>query len=149
MEKFRKITIILMAGLLAACGQAVKTFSPTAIIVSQTTPSANPLPTATPTILPPTATLIPTRIPPTPRPTLSPLDIAGMVMTELTIGETDANSPNGFCGWKRILAWPSSETVSLKYGNQFFTYVTISCGNQEKPWILMDKWAEAGLGFRS
>ena len=51
------------------------------------------------------------------------------------------------CEWSRTLAWPILEAASLKYDNQFFTYVTISCGNQATPWVLVDKWTEAGLGY--
>jgi len=142
--KPRGLFLILAALLLSAC-QAVKNTTQTS------------LPTNPPTLLPATQTPIPsqTNIPPTklptytlppPRPTLSPLDIASSILTELSIDETHDSSPNGYCFWKRIIAWPS-EAAQLKYNNQYFTYVVVYCGNQDKPWILVEKWTEENLGY--
>ena len=143
--KPRILFLILAALLLSAC-QAVKNTTQTS------------LPTIPLTLLPATKTPIPsqTNIPPTklptytlppPRPTLSPLDIASTILTELSIDETHDSSPNRYCVWKRIIAWPYSEAAQLKYNNQYFTYVVVNCGNQDKPWILVEKWTEAGLGY--
>jgi len=143
--KPRILFLILAALLLSAC-QAVK---------NTTQP---PLPTNPLTLLPATktpnpsqtnisSTKLPTYTLPPPRPTINPLDIASTILTELTIDETHDYSPNGYCVWKRIIAWPDSEAAQLKYNNQYFTYIVVNCGNQDKPWILVEKWTEAGLGY--
>ena len=143
--KKRILFLILAALLLSAC-QAVKNTTQTS------------LPTTSVTLIPVTKTPIPsqtniyppklsTNIVPLPGLTLSPLDIASTILTELSIDESRDYSVNGNCEWKRILAWPYSETAQLKYNNQYFTYVEVNCGNLEKPWILVKKWDEMGLGY--
>ncbi len=146
--KPRIIFLILLGFILSACQevksstQASATTNPPTLL--PTTKTSIPSPTIISPTNKPTYTQPPT---PTAEPTLSPLDNASKVLTELSIDETQDYSPNGFCEWKRIIAWPYLEAAQLKYNNQFFTYVTVNCGGQYDPWVLVEKWAEAGLGY--
>lgn len=143
-----RIFILILAVLLLSACQTEKNLSQTPSPNNPTTvnqETKTPIPShtnITPTKIltftqPPTATV---------KPTISPLDIADKVLTELSIDETHDYSPNGFCEWKRIVASSLGE-ISYKYNNQFFTYVTVNCGNQDKPWVLVEKWTEQGLGY--
>lgn len=124
--------LILLALFLAACQQGRPTLSPSVTLS----------PAETSTELPPSPT--PTRIRPSPAPTLSPLDIAFSVLTELSIDKTRENSPNGRCVWERLLASSTSEAAQRKYDHQFFTYVKVTC---EEEWILVQEWKEQNLGY--
>ncbi len=142
----KRILFLILAGLLLSACQAVKNTTQTSLPTSPVTLiSATKTPDPSQTNIHPTKML--TYIVSTPSLTLSPLDIASTILTELSIDETRDFSPNGYCVWKRIMAWPYSETAQLKYNNQYFTYVEVICGNQDKPWILVKKWAEMGLGY--
>ena len=143
MMKYNFFAFILFALLIAACHPPVSTSTPTFTPNDTVTPTATLAPTGTATQPPPTATVV--KIQSTP--TSSPLDIAGNILTELSIDEKHAYSPNGYCEWKRLLAWPITEVAQMKYSNQYFTYVTVNCANQDKPWVLEEKWTEAGLGY--
>jgi hypothetical protein len=137
--------IIVMLGLgLSAC-QPVGTKS-TALspdITPTLTQVAN-TPSATATQILPTR--LPTFTPRPPAPTLSPQEIAGSVLTDLSIDETHEYSPDGMCEWKRLMAYPVTEQASYQYNGQYFTYVTITCANQE-PWVLVNEWKDWGLGY--
>jgi hypothetical protein len=134
---------LIMVMLMVAC-HAAPTPLPTIFL---------PLPTAIPATQTPapmaakaTLTRLPTFTRPPPKPTLSPLEIAGQVLTELSIDETHSYSPNGFCEWKRILAGPSYYNASYDTEGNFFTYVTVNCGNQD-PWVLVSLWSPAVMGY--
>lgn len=131
--KLNVYLLILVALLLAACGQQAKT----ALTPSVTLPPAE---TSTKALQTPT----PTRVRPSPAPTLSPLDIASSVLTELSIDKTRDFSPNGYCQWERLLASSISEAAQRKYDSQFFTYVKVTC---EKEWVLVEEWKEQNLGY--
>lgn len=124
--------LILCTSFLAACQQAQPTPSP----------SVTQSPAETPTRPPQTPT--PTRIGPSPTPTLSPLDIASSVLTELSIERTRDFSPHGPCLWERLLASSISDAARQKYDNQFFTYVKVAC---EEEWVLVQEWKEQNLGY--
>ncbi|PKO04357.1 MAG: hypothetical protein CVU41_17560 [Chloroflexi bacterium HGW-Chloroflexi-3] len=135
--KRRILCLIIFTLFLEACGEA-RTTSPS--------PGNTSLPSSLPTNKPsPSLTTIsPTKpLTITPRPTLNSLDIARTVLTDLSIEVTHEYSPTGYCDWKRIIGW----STDFKYNNQFFTYATITCVNQDKPWVLVESWAEQGLGY--
>jgi hypothetical protein len=92
-----------------------------------------------------TSTTTPT--PPTPSPTLSPQDNAETILKELYIEKEWTASPNGMCVWENLLGYTNTEAASLKYNNQIFEYATVTCGGDSKKWVLVDKWAEGGLGY--
>jgi hypothetical protein len=142
-----RIFILVFAVLFCSACQPVKKPSQATLPTNPTTilpATKTPIPSQT--IIPPTK--LPTYTLPPPLPTISPLDIARTILTELSIEETnDYSPPNGFCKWQRIIAWPISEAAQLKYNNQYYTYVTLNCGGLDKPWVLVDKWTEAGLGY--
>jgi len=137
-KMIRRILFLIMFTLfLVACGEA-RTTSPSH--------DNTPLPSSHPINSPiPSLTIISPTKPPTltPRPTLNPLEIASIVLTDLSIEVTHEYSPNGYCDWKRIIGW----SADVKYNNQFFTSATITCANQEKPWVLVESWTEQGLGY--
>jgi hypothetical protein len=97
----------------------------------------------------PTATLAiktPTFTPKPLTPTFSPQEIAGTVLTDLSIDEMDAFSPDGMCEWKRLMAFPVTELAVNNYAGQYFTYVTVTCANQA-PLVLVNEWKDWGLGY--
>lgn len=138
--KPRILYLMFIILFLSACKDVrTSTQAPINTITSTSLQTNTPIPSPT--------TITPTKIPTyTPRPTLSPLDIAKTVLTELSIDETYEYSTSGYCEWKRIIASAIGE-ISDKYNGQFFTYVTVNCANQDKPWVLVEKWAEQGLGY--
>ena len=143
--KSHKVILIALMLFLVACQPQVTVIPISPTLVSPTPLPTTATPTATTTSLPPKR--VPTFTPPPPNPTLSQQEIAVTILTELSIDETHAYSPNGMCEWKRLLANPITESARDKYNGQFFTYVTVSCGNQEKPWVLVNKWALAQEGY--
>jgi hypothetical protein len=135
-------SLIILVFLLTAC-QPAKTPSPTTLSPSSTAIPATQTPS--PTVAKATPIRLPTFTKPPPKPTLSQQEIAGKVLTELSIDETHAYSPDGYCEWKRILAWPGADASYDTEGN-FFTYVTVNCGNQD-PWVLVKLWSPAIMGY--
>ncbi len=144
MIKLRIICMILVFQFLSACQEAITTplatnsSSPASILQGTQVSNPGSINTETPGV--------PEKVQPAPSATLDPLDIAEIVLTELSIDQAHEYSPNGNCEWKRIVASPSDE-INDKYANQFFTYVTVTCANQDKPWVLEQKWTEQGLGY--
>jgi len=89
----------------------------------------------------------PTYTPTSPIPTLSPQEIAGTILKDLNIDKEWKPSPNGMCVWERLLGYTNTEVASIKYNNQIFEYVTVSCGPEPKKLVIVDQWAEGGLGY--
>jgi len=145
MMKYNFFTFILFALLIAACRPAVPTSTPTFTPNDTATPAATLAPTLTATQPPPTATVV--KILSTP--TSSPLDIAGQVLTELSIDTEIKYSPDrGIKEWQRLMAYPTTESAGRKYGSQFFAYVTLhNALPEDKTWVLVDKWQEWGFGY--
>jgi hypothetical protein len=145
MMKVYSLFALLIALTMSSCQNITAT--QLQVLGASHTPSLMPsyTPTQSPTAEPAriTYTITPTI---TPKPTPSQLDIAEKVLTELNIGEEHTYSPNGMCTWTRLVAWSPGD-VSIKYNNQYFMYATISCANQEKPWVLVSQWNEQGLGY--
>lgn len=144
MKVINLFLIILIALALVACGAATSAPSPSATEINTVASTTSPTDTPVPSTRTPTAT--PTRYPTsTPQPTLSPQEVASTIIAEMDIEETHAYSPNGMCTWKRIVAW--NITAAEKYNGQFYTYVTAECANQDKPWVLVSRWTDQGLGY--
>jgi len=89
----------------------------------------------------------------TPRPiaSLSPLEVASAVLSDLTIDTQSLYSPNGRCTWKRLQAWSMTEAAQRKYDGRFFIRAAVSCvraeTNEEVDWLLVNEWKEQGLGY--
>ncbi len=83
--------------------------------------------------------------------TLSPIEIASIVFSDLTIETQKLYSPNGRCIWDRLLASSLIETANWKYDNQFYVRLSVACvlGDEFKEvnWILVDEWKLQGLGY--
>jgi len=143
--KYNFFAFILLALLIAACHPAVSTFTPTFTEDITATLPATLAPTVTATRPPPTATVVKLLA----TPTLSPLDVAGQVLTELSIEKETKYSPDrGIKEWQRLMAFPTTESAARKYGSQFFTYVTLSNAfPEQKTWVLVEKWQEWGFGY--
>ena len=145
MMKYNFFAFILAALLIAACHPVVSTSNPTFTPNHTATPPATTAPTVTATHPPPTATVV--KILSTP--TSSPLDIAGQVLTELSIEKETKYSPDqGIKEWQRLMAFPTTESAGRKYGSQFFTYVTLhNALPEDKTWVLVENWQEWGFGY--
>jgi len=145
-----KFFLILVA-LLSAC-------SPTApTITIDTSTSVVDIPSPTYSIFtqnpealntPVSPTNMPTYTPPPPTPTISPQEIGGQVLTELTIDKEEKYSPDrGIGEWVRLMAFPTTESATQKYGTQFFTLLTLHGTLNGPTWVLVDKWQEWQFGY--
>jgi len=89
----------------------------------------------------------------TPRPTasLSPLEVASAVLSDLAIETQSLYSPDGRCTWHRLQAWSMTEAAQRKYEHRFFISATVTCvraeTNEKVNWLLVDEWKEQGLGY--
>jgi hypothetical protein len=152
--KFYYIYLTLLVMILSAC-HAPGTTTPASTIPATSTSVVDIPPPTSPIFTQIHQSLdtpfIPTRTstttPPPPKSTLSPQEIAGSILKELTIDKEWKPSPNGMCIWERLLGFTNTEAATLKYNNQIFEYVTVTCEPDAKKWVLVDKWAEGGLGY--